>query len=406
MDAQNTMQVSTADLPKHLSRVVKLVASYDTVDARLVADKLDIDRARASGYLNQLERLGFVKRFRHKREVHFFLVRNLEKHPRRSRKEVSLEAIKKHFGDGRFWLKSIQNDDGGWGKFKGDRSHVVNTSESILALLLMGEPRESVVINTGQRFIKRTLQNLNMQSKTEQDTAAEIEYARSYALMGLALSNSYDEVSTSSPDDIRIVVSWLQRNQDEEGYWDSRSIYSTAIAMQFLALFDDKNIETRVKLARDWLLESFDYVEGGWGRKPGSELHLAVTARVIFVLNRIGCEDERILLARDRLFRETDNWGGVMDEIFEPHSSRPLLWEHFPLACILSALLSVGENPKSRAILTGIQMLLELQDASGGWRIVKGETPRTWAMLNAAMALDIFLCKAYRESASLPEYIC
>lgn len=389
------MEEVLAHLPGNLHRVFKLAESHGTVDAAFVALKLNIDRARASGYLNELERLGFLGRFRHKRRVEFFIRKkpSEESLAKVQKDGVSLKTISQRFDKARYWLKRIVNSDGGWGQFEGDTSHVVNTAESVLALSLMGESKESTVIEEGRAFIIKKLQNLKQSREITESINSEMESARSVARMGLVLSDVYDDASAERPDAIRIVVSWLRRNQDREGYWDLGSTYSTAMSMRYLALFDDSISEAQVSLAMNWLLKVFDSIKGGWECKPGHNFNLAATAHVLFSLSKIGCKHEKMMIARDLLVREVDSWSGVMEELFKPQRAKPFLWKHFPLSCILAALLSIGEDPKSVVILEGIQMLLDLQDESGGWRVVKGETPKTWATLNAAIALSEFKSK-------------
>jgi len=324
MEEQSTMQTSSEHLPKNMVRILKMLTGVDTANATLVAERLNIGRARASGYLNQLERLGFVKRFRRDRNVEFFLVRLPEETRGKERiQEVSLEGITEQLNNARCWLQDVQKSDGGWGEYEGDKSNTINTAESILALLLMGEPRRSNSIDAGRRFINRTLQNLNNRTETSHYIDSELESARSYALMGLALYNTYETVSARDPEDIRMIVSELRRTLDKEGYWDNRSIYSTAIAMRFLDLFADQMIKAEVNRAKNWLLKSFDYQQCGWGRKPGSDFHLSVTARVVSSLNSVGCKDKKLWLARDRLLREADRWSEVAGECWGSYVWRP-----------------------------------------------------------------------------------
>jgi len=116
------------------------------------------------------------------------------------------------------------------------------------------------------------------------------------------------------------------------------------------------------------------------------------------------------MLARDRLSKELENWSGLTEveersglteELFNPPAAKPLLFRHFPLSCALIALLSLGVNPKSKTVLASLHNLLQLQDASGGWCVAKGQMPKTWATLNATVALDMFKSAVYGEGAHL-----
>lgn len=405
-------------VPKYLRRVLALFQSSHTINADVAAGELDIDRARASAYLNELERIGYLKRFREKRRVEFFLIRKYpsergtDKKIKTGKNAISERNIGVRFNKARFWLKNIQNNDGGWGQFDGDSSSLINTAESILALTVMGEPKESITIGEGLNFIVRGLRHQEPASGQSKEKVSELEYARAYARMGLAFLTTSGRTSTRAQSEIALVASWLHKNQDREGYWDLGSTYSTAMSMRFLALLDDPVSKARVNLARDWLLRAFSPETGGWECKFGKGFNpvdkgfnLAATAHVLFSLSQIGFTEEASTLARDRLFKEVDNWSGTMEEIFKPPGSKPFIWKHSLLSCALAALLSYGEKAKTRVILDGIQMLIELQDTSGGWRVVQGDEPKTWTTLNSAIALELFRRKAYHPDFDLKSII-
>ena len=341
-----------------------------------------IDRSRASGYLNELARMGFLRQYKKGREIRFFPAMKVPKRivEKTERSQVLPETITASFNNARYWLKTIQNVDGGWGECEGDVSSMTNTAESILALSQMNENPESIVMQKGTSYILGGLSKFS---------SGELA-ARECALVGWALFKVYGAEAAIELKEMQKVVKCLQNNQDREGSWDRRSVYSTAIVMRFLSNFHSQPYSSMVNTPRDWLLQVFN--GKGWGRKPDSETDLAVTAQVLFSLNKIGCKDFKMELGHIFLLEEVENWSRASEDLVI-RATRRSLWRHFPLPCIICALLSFPDGEPSEAIVDGLVELLELQHESGGWCTAKGEMPKTWATLNAVMALDLCLEK-------------
>lgn len=382
------MQIPLEKLPPRLAKILKLFANSERMNASQVAKIQGLDRARASGYLNNLAQLGYLKRYRDGRDVMFFptMKMSTKMFERVTRGEILPETIIARFDDARYWLQSIQNIDGGWGQYPEDISYITNTAESILALLHMREPPESSVIQNGTRYVREKLKN----------TSSEELAARDYAFVGLGLLKVYGIEATNELEETKTVLASLEHNQDHGGSWDRRSVYSTAIVIRFLSNFRREPYSSMVDNAIDWLLSAFN--GEGWGRKPNAETDLAVTAQVLFALNEVGRKDFRMELGRVLLLKKVENWS-LASEDFLTRGTRKSLWRHFPLACILCALILFEDKEISENVIDGLRELLDLQHESGGWCVARGELPKTWATLNAVMALDLYAQRASRASA-------
>ncbi|MEM3506721.1 MAG: prenyltransferase/squalene oxidase repeat-containing protein [Candidatus Bathyarchaeia archaeon] len=117
------------------------------------------------------------------------------------------------------WLKFIQNDDGGWGFYKKERTEVLPTSMAVIALVESGEPIDSLII---QKAIKIIQERRNVEGGWD----ATWEFSKKYtfdkfmhftspwALTALLITdvNPKSEI-------IQNAVKFILKQQDESGGW-------------------------------------------------------------------------------------------------------------------------------------------------------------------------------------------
>lgn len=362
------------EIPLYLAEILEYFTMFKEIDAERLAELAGIHHARASDYLNSLERYGYLTRRREGHRVFFSLNPPVSKEmtDRIKKRMLSDERLEERLQKARTWLIRIQNKDGGWGDHAWEMtSNLTNTAEVIEALLLLGESKESETIRRAVAFIRQELMK-----PSEVPT-----FARDWAWIGMALLR----VAGKKALEVEQALSWLEKYQEEEGCWDNRSTYSTAIALDLLSSLSHEYLSV-IEKAKNWLLKTFK--KNGWGTRPGGQTDLAVTAHAIFSLNLIGCKDSRVEIARRFLLRETDRWLIASEDAVIRGGT--MFFRHFPLACIIIALLSIGESPVSKKISSNVFKLLQLQDEAGGWSACEGEKPRTWATLNAVMAFNLY----------------
>lgn len=347
--------------------------NFPELDAMKLASLEDIATSRASDYLNSLERYGYLRHRREGHRVFYYLKPDIAEQVKNALagEVLSQKEIEESFQKALKWLLQVRNSDGGWGDHKDDASNITNTAEVLLALSILGHPKASREIREGIRFIKKNVH--------------ELDRARDVAWTGLA----FLRIDGVDAKEIDWILSSLSDHQHDEGYWEEKSTYSTAIALEFLSHFPDRG-HLMIDKAKKWLLSNFD--EKGWGLKPGEEIDLAVTAHAVYSLILIDGKDPEVRSlfnsSRRFLLNETKRWTSVSEDILIRDNA--MFFRLFPLACILYVLLAIGENPALKYISENILKLIKLQTKEGGWASVQGEKPRTWATLNAVMTLDLY----------------
>ncbi len=272
------------------------------------------------------------------------------------------------------WLLKAQHEnDGGWGDTGYDPiSTVVNTAESVLCLLICGEPSNSSAIQKGMNFI---FQQFETKEKFQALSARELAWA------GLAIA----EIAGADSEKFETILTRLAKLQNKvEGHWDNGSVYSTSMVLRLLAKLEHSSSIDQ-QLAIKWLLRVPR--EPGWGWFRNFAPNAACSAHVIISLSSLGIKDIKLEKA-SRFLREssTEKRTEVSIEPFDIRQVRTG-FRHFTLAWILVAMLSQDEVPW-KEVREGIRRLLALQD--DGFRANTTDFVRVWATHNAVHALSVF----------------
>jgi hypothetical protein len=187
------------------------------------------------------------------------------------------------------WLLGIQEDDGGWGAYKGHDANSLNTAEDILALIESGRHTAGDRnIQGGVQFlIKRQLNKRNCKKKSnygawsrDMKKAKKITHIPDiirtcFALLALNKSGKrWDEKPLS------MGISWLKNAQNEDGGWGYKTkseskLFPTCVALRVLLSCyssDDRDLKERITRGFDHIAKSYRNSDGSFGRQHGLEL--------------------------------------------------------------------------------------------------------------------------------------
>lgn len=289
------------------------------------------------------------------------------------------------------WLKSIRNDDCGWGDLNGAPSKIVNTAEAVLGIIISGD-KDFKYINGSLEYLAKAIMGGQCQ-KTRQYCWATL------ALLSANNPSIFKEAILKS-------VTWLLTTQNKNGGWgrfknDDSRIYSTSLALQTLVSFKNSNlginmppnqinqIPEAIEHGIVWLI-SVQNEDGGWGFQEGEISNAGATSHAILALQ--ACSKEKaqrnINNGKNWLLKtqKSDGAWAVVSE-HEIVNNKKYDFRHFSTPWAIIALLKLGMKITDENMQKAIEYLIELQDKYGGWKTSRESYPFIWATHNAILAL-------------------
>lgn len=243
------------------------------------------------------------------------------------------------------WLRSVQQENGGWGSHEIPEACVEATAWVIITLRLCGE--DSECIQKGVEFLVEAAEETNDNCRWGAYKGAE---ARIYpTLMAVwALNGVQEELSVKG-------ANWLEASVNSDGGW-------------------------------------------GFLPKDGAS-NIAMTAMVLYVLLscKHPCEAKTLKKAIEwiKSHRETDgSWGNVAEGdwicCIDPESGKTILTQtkHFSTAWAIMALIKAEKTVSDVELLESLNFLAEAQEEDGSW-VFSHEDPKkyTWCTANGLWAM-------------------
>lgn len=231
------------------------------------------------------------------------------------------------------WLVDIQNnEDGGWGQYKGANSNSLNTAEAILALIETGHCRAGdVIIKNGVKYlVSHQLNERNYRVKRDYGAWPKDVTAKDGRLIfkpdtirtSLALLALNAAGASLNDNVISTGVRWLVGTQNDDGGWGYKSnhqswLFPTCLALKTLIRIysaGDRTLEDTISKGLKHL-SSYRNEGGSFGKQPGLEAsHTLHTINTLKLAESQGFsfDEDYILDAMDWVQKNTNQilrWG-------------------------------------------------------------------------------------------------
>ena len=281
------------------------------------------------------------------------------------------------------WLWGCRNVDYGWADHAVGPSAASNTCEIITGMQRCGLTYESPVVKESVGYVVKQLQDLgrNIVKETRNLSLPIVLLGD----LGLKKKGFGLEGGTEL----------LKKYQRSEGGWPLRPQEETCNAFdtsfERRALHPHDGYSKEMNQATSYVVKKQNN-DGGWGFYHGTPSNPACTAHVLLGLLEadLGVYPEvmkkaAIYLSEKQL--SDGSWEICWEE--DPMHNHDK-WFHFTAPWATIALSNNKINAPISRIGRAIEILIRSQEETGGWRVLEGYDPFTWATGNALMALSIW----------------
>ena len=305
-----------------------------------------------------------------------------------------MEQIKKAV----YWLKSIRNEDNGWGDLHGLPSRFFNTAEAMIGIIVSGDDDTEF-----------HLDSLNCLSEAIIDKKFFKTVQLCWAAIALLSSCMYIKYK----DSILITINELIKTANPDGGWEYDvechskliKLFPTALALRTLILAKNKanlikekslliEIDEIINRGINWLISAQNN-DGGWGIVKGDISNIGITAHILITL--LDHHDHKNLQNIQRgiswlLSKQKENGEfPISEESFEVAENK-FTFVHFSTPWAIIAVLKNGMEVDNVVVYAKIKnamrYLIGLQEDSGGWKKTSSDSfPFVWSTYNAIVAL-------------------